>query len=108
RRPLTGAGAHVEGAAVRLRARARDEEPEAGAGLGLSGHARAAELLEDELLLLARNPRPVVADGDDDGAVLGRRGGLQLAARARVLDGVVDQVREHLTETFAVAPHGRG
>src|SRR5205085_2128676 len=93
--------------AVRLGDRARDEEAQARAGLGLSGHARAAELLEDELLVLARDPGAVVADRDDEGAVLGRRGDLHLAARARVLDRVVDQVREHLAQPLAVAAHGR-
>ena len=56
RRSVALLGVDLERAAVRLGDRARDEEPQAGAGLRTCG-GRAAELLEDEpLILLRRSP----------------------------------------------------
>ena len=50
--------------------------------------------------------RPAVPDLDADAPVLGKRFDLHLAAGRRVLDGVVDQVRDHLPEPLAVAADG--
>ena len=68
--PSFGPRAHVDRAAVRLGDRARDEEAEPGAGLRGAGHVGAAELLEDQPLLVVRDPGAVVGDGDAHGAVL--------------------------------------
>src|SRR5205823_15053458 len=70
RRARVRARADVDRPAVSLGDRARDEETEAGAGLRSAGDVRAAELLEDEPLLVVRDAGPVVGDGDPNLAVL--------------------------------------
>ena len=69
--------------------------------------AHAAELLEDERVVLGCDARAVVAHLDVDPPVLRERLDLDLAAGRRVLDGVVEQVREHLTQPLAVAADER-
>src|SRR6186997_122710 len=91
-----------ERAPVRLGDRARDEEAETRARLRLLT-AHAAELLEDERVVLRRDPGAAIAHLDVDPAVLGERVDLDLAARGRVLDRVVEQVRQHLPQPLAVA-----
>ena len=68
---------------------------------------RPAELLEDEALLVRRDPGTVVAHADRDVAVVGRRAHLDLVSRDGVLDRVPDEVHEHLTDPLLVAAHGR-
>src|SRR2546428_13337886 len=89
----------VERAAVRLRDRAGDEEAEASAR---TVAARPAEFLEDQLLLLERDPRAPVAHLDTHDVVPQPHPHLDGGARLRVLDRVVDQIREHLTQPLAV------
>ena len=60
---------HFERPAVRLGDRARDEEAEAGSRLRLLA-AHAAELLEDERVVLARDAGPAVAHLDAQAPVL--------------------------------------
>src|SRR5947207_3417337 len=66
-RALPGRRPDVERPPVRLGDRPGDEEPEPGAGLP-APHIRPAELLEDQLLLLGRDPRPVVLDRHEHAA----------------------------------------
>ena len=63
--PAPGRRGDVERAAVRLGDRARDVEAEPGARLAAS-RCDAAELLEDQLLVLGRDPVAVVGDVDLD------------------------------------------
>src|SRR5581483_11793973 len=104
RRARVRARADVDRPAVRLGDRARDKEAEAGARLRPTGDVRAAELLEDEPLLVVRYTRPMVGDGDPHLAVLLLCAYLDLVAGRRVFDRVLEQVREHLPKAFAVAP----
>ena len=62
-RALAGRRADVERAAVRLGDRAGDEEAEAGARLA-EADVGPAELLEDQRLLVARDPGAAVLDRD--------------------------------------------
>ena len=99
--------AHVERAAVGLRDRAGDEEAQPGPRLGRARHVHAAEFLEDAPLLLLRNAGSRVPHRDAHGAVARCRRDPHLPALRRVLDGVVDQIREHLTQASAVAADAR-
>ena len=82
--------------------RAGDVETEAGARLG-RGAADAAELLEDQLLVLERDAAAVVDDLDGRVPVDRARAHLDRRPCGRVLDGVVDQVRQHLAEPERIA-----
>ncbi len=82
--------------------RAGDVEPEPGARLR-RGAADAAELLEDQLLVLERDAAAVVDDLDGRLPVDRVRAHLDRRPRRRVLDGVVDQVGQHLAEPERIA-----
>ena len=105
-RALGGHRMHLQRAAVGLRDRPGNEEPEACSRLGVLS-ADAAELLEDERLVLGCDAGAAVAHLDRDPAVL--REGLDVDRRAgrRVLDRVVDQVRDHLPQPPPVRAHER-
>ena len=85
---------------------AGDEEAEPGARSRVPA-CHPAELLEDQALVLGRDPGPVVADVDAHAPVLRVGAHLDLAARRGVLDRVVDQVRQHLAKPFRVAADAR-
>ena len=91
---------------MRLGDRARDVEAEAGAGLRRRA-ADAPELLEHQPLVARRDPVAAIGDVDDDTAVHRGRPHLDQLPFRRVLDGVVDQVRQHLAQAHPVAPHER-
>src|SRR3954451_12418639 len=101
-RARLGARAHVERAAMRLCDRAGDEETEPRAGLGCARHVHPAELLEDATLLVAGDARACVTHRDAHRAVRRRRRDAHLPALRRVLDGVLDQVAEYLTDPGTV------
>src|SRR4051812_10739931 len=104
RRPGAGIGADLERAAVRLRDRPRDEETEAGPRLRSPGDVGAAELLEDEARLVAREARAAIDDRDPRDAVLRAYRQLDLVVAGRVLHRIVDEVRQHLAQPLAVPP----
>ena len=91
---------------MRLGDRAGDEEAEPRARLR-ARHVRPAELLEDQHLLVLGNAGAAVADRDPDGAVLRPHDHLDLVARRRVFDRIVDQVHEHLAQALAIAADRR-
>ena len=73
-----------------------DGEAEAGPALGLGvGVVDLVELLEDALQLLGRYPRTRVGHGNSEVAVHGRCGDAHLASVGE-LDGVADEIEEHL------------
>src|ERR671925_525741 len=86
RRALVRGRMDVELATVGLRDRAGDEEAQARAGPRGAGSGDAAELLEDQLLVLLGNPGAVVVHVDPHAAVLRIRTHLDLAPGWRVLD----------------------
>src|SRR5581483_12033505 len=67
----------------------------------------AVELVEDSPLLRVRNPEPLVADGEPYVLPLTRDLDLDDAAVGRVLDGVVEEVDEHLPDLVRIARDGR-
>ena len=68
---------------------------------------RAAELLEDQALLLERDPRPLVADAHLDRPLVGARDHRDLRSRPGVLDRVRDQVVDELAQPLGVAADRR-
>src|SRR4029453_11479073 len=105
RAAFVGQRAHGERASVRLGDRAREEQSQPGAGLGRVADLNATELLEDQTLVLARDPGPVIADLDLQAPARAHSLDFYILAGARVLDGVVDQVDENLAEPVPVAPN---
>ena len=97
---------HFQRASVRLRDRPGDEEPEARPGLGVLS-ADAAELLEDEGLVLGCDAGAAVPHLDGDPSVLREGLDVDRCSCRRVLDRVVDQVRDHLPQPFPVGAHER-
>src|SRR6266540_744550 len=87
---------------------AADVEAEPGAA-DPTRHVRveAVELLEDAPLLGRRDAEPGVSDRETDVPVVRRDRDVDDAARRRVLDRVVDQVREHLAQLAGVCGDGR-
>src|SRR5579862_8781555 len=77
-------GADVERAAVRLGDGPGDEQTEPRPRLRRARHVDAPELLEDACLLVARDSRPVVPDGDPDGPVRCRGRHADLPALRRI------------------------
>src|SRR5262245_33924623 len=65
----------------------------------------AVEPGPDALELVGGNADPGIPDPDDDVAIVPRRADLYPPALRCVFDRVVDQVRQHLTETAAVGHH---
>ena len=66
-----------------------------------------AELLENHALLIGRDAGPAVADLDPDAGILPKGADRDVLPGRRVLDGVVEQVGQHLLQPVAVAAHGR-
>src|SRR4029077_17147084 len=62
----------------------------------------AVELLEDLLLVLGRNPEPLVPDVEAEKAVALLDADLDAAAVGGVLDRVLDEVDEHLPDLVRV------
>ena len=106
RRAVPGVRADLERAAVRLGDRAGDVEAEPRSRLGC-GASNAPELLEDEPLVLGGDPAAGVDDLDHGMPVDGRRPDLDGSSFGRVLDRVVDQVGENLTQPGGVAEDDR-
>src|SRR5213593_3332632 len=79
-----------------------DREAEAGATA--AGWVPTVELLEDFVLLAARQPRAAVGDLDGDGAVHRGRDDPDRTSLGGVLDRVVEQVHENLLDEHVV--HG--
>ncbi len=86
--------------------RARDEQAEPGTGPAQAA-LRAAELLEDDAVLLARDSGTAVAHTDRHAAVRAPHLDVDRLAALRPLHGVLDQIRQDLTQTHAVAAHLR-
>src|SRR5204863_5309934 len=80
-----------------------DVEAETGAA-DAAGHVgvEAVELLEDPALLGRRDAQAVIGDGEADVALARLDGHGDRAAVGGVLDGVVDEVPEHLAELSGV------
>src|SRR5262245_25763292 len=120
RRPLRGRDLHEEGralAVVRLDPDASvepvdeltaDVETEAGAP-DAARHVRieAIELLEDAPALGCRDAEPAVADRPQHVVVPALDADVHGPAVRRVLDGVLDEVDEHLAQLLLVGAHGR-
>ena len=84
-----------------------DGKAKAGAAFGLGiGVIDLMELLEDTLQLLGRYSGTRVRHADGEAAIHRRRGDAHLA-RVGELDGVADEVEEHLREPLLVAPADR-
>src|SRR5437667_724364 len=81
----------------------REAEPGAPAAVGLP----AIELLEDPVLLPARQPRTAVGDLDGDGAVRRGRDDSDRALGRGVLERVVEEVHENLLDEHVVDRHQR-
>ena len=71
------------------------------------GGVAAVELLEDERLLAGREPRPAIGDHHVHLAVLDGGRDLDRASLGRVLDGVVQNVDEHLLDEEGIEGHQR-
>ena len=67
--------------------------------------ARLPELLEDQLLVVGRDPEPVVGHCNLDDAVAHPRLDVDAAARRRELDGVRQQVEDDLPQPPLVGPN---
>ena len=74
----------------------------------LSRASATEELGEDPRLVLLGDADPLVPDLDAHDVACGLAEHLDDAAFRRVLDRVLEQVREHLREPIAVAAHGQG
>src|SRR5262245_32637965 len=84
-----------------------DGEPEARAALGLGkGTVDLVELIEDPTLLVERYARAGVAHGDGKTAIARACGDAHLAGVGE-LDGVADEVEQHLREALLVAETNR-
>ena len=84
-----------------------DGEAESRPTLGLGvGAVDLMELLEDADLLLARNAGARVGHANGEVAIVSGRGDAHLS-RVRELDGVADQIEEHLREALLVAEADR-
>src|SRR5438093_9195226 len=77
-----------------------DREAEPGAPA--AGRQAAVELLEDLVLLATGQPRAVVGDLDGDRAVGRRRDDRDRASRRGVLEGIVEEVDQHLLDEHVV------
>lgn len=62
----------------------------------------AEELLEDPVLLCGRNAEPLVGDAEPDATATAADLDLDVAPVERVLDRVVDQVREDLAQLVRI------
>jgi len=82
-------------------------EPQPGAALGLPvGAVDLAELLEDARLVLLGNAGPSVGHTEGEMAVAGGGGDVYLAG-IRELNGIADQVEQHLRQALLVAHANR-
>src|SRR5262249_38270492 len=96
---LVGDAVEPDAAAVGLDEAAADREADSGSA-GATGHRAvdAIEAIEDALGVLGRDADAVIADAEGDRAAVG--GGVEddPAGVRRVLDGVLDQVAQHLLD----------
>ena len=105
--PLTQRRFNPDATTVHLDDLLGDGEAEAGPALGLGvGVVDLVELLEDAVQLLRRYPWTRVGHGNGEVAVHGRRGDAHFASVGE-LDGVADEVEEHLGEALLVAQADR-
>ena len=93
-------------AALLFRQRARDRQAESGAG----DAARVAaielrERLEDEVDLVRRNARAVIADGDGRHVAFAAGADFDLRSARRVLHRVRQQVDQHLDRAIRIGDH---
>ena len=96
---------HPDTADVRAHDTPTDREPEADpAALTL---VHAIEFLEDALDVGLVDPRAAIGNLDLDLALQGSRSDVDRAARGGVLDGVLDEVDEHLLDQDRVEGHER-
>src|SRR5205823_4435529 len=103
---LARLGAEGDATVVSLRDRTRDREPEAGSRNRVVGRRRRPEeALKEPLLLRFRDADPGVLDLDHADSVLLENARGDAAARRGELDGVREQVRDELSESFTVAAH---
>src|SRR5437762_8576700 len=86
--------------AVRVHDALADREAEAGAPAARL--LAAIKLLEDLVLLTARQPRAAVGDFDGDGAIHRGRDDPDRTSLGGVLDGVVEEVDQHLLDEHVV------
>src|SRR5207253_11430438 len=106
-RAAGGCRVHLERTTVRLHDRACDEEPEAGPGLRAPRHGRTTELLEDQFLIVHGNARSLIANAHPHDAVVRARAHTDLGAGRRVLDRIVHEVLDDLTQALAVTAEMR-
>ena len=96
-----------DAAAVHLHNLLGNGEPQPGAALGLAvGAVDLVELLEDARLVLLRNAGPGVGHTEGEMAVA-RGGGDVYLAGIRELNGIADQVEQHLRQALLVAHANR-
>ena len=100
---------HPDPAPVHLDDLLGDGKTKARAALGLSvGAVHLMELLEDACLVFFGNARPRVGDADVEAAI-DRLGDHAHLAGVRELDGVADEVEQHLGEALLIAEtNGQG
>ena len=92
---------------MRLGDRPRDVEPEARARLRVAAPVARPNFSKISRWSSAGDPRPAVRHRDRRRSrSAARRSHRHRLARRRVLDGVVDQVAEHLAQALRVAAHG--
>src|SRR5262245_29374046 len=89
---------HPDPPAVQLDEPSRERQPESGATHLPVRRPDLAELLEDRVLILRRDPDASVADGYLHTAVGGRRPHVDPTALWRELDRVREQVQQHLLD----------
>src|SRR6266540_2268810 len=83
---------------------AADVEAEAGAAdAARQIRIEPVELLEDPLVLVDGDPEPFVLDREADPVVVPLESNVDPAAARGVLDGVLDEIRQHLADLLAVA-----
>src|SRR5207247_6741908 len=84
-----------------------DVEPEAGAAYA-AGHVgiQPVELLEDPFALARRDAETAIGDREADDPLVALEPHVHVAAVRRVLDRVVDQVPDHLTQLSLVRCNG--
>src|SRR4029079_1261762 len=96
---------HPDAPPVELDEALRQGQPQAGAVTLLLAGGGLLELLEDPRLILGRDARPRVGDGDPQLAILPGGTDGHGATRGRELDRVGEQVERYLPDPALVADH---
>src|SRR6185503_14923710 len=104
-RAAPGCALETDGAAMQLERLPDDREPQAGAR-NVANVARAVEGLEQPRLVFRRNADAVVRDFERGLAVLKAHPEIHRAALRGVLDGVGNQVDQHVAQQFFIYVDG--